>query len=160
MLLYNSFVLKRQRILALLFVAVGLANLLRAGMAIFVAPTLADWSLALPLPLLGGFYLLWGLAFTGTAVVIWRGRGLRLALPLAAAYQAGVWVLNLLGTRSAYHRSLWVRDLLLTGAFLGLVWQMSKWRMANSANVQIVQMSCGRSPDRSPNGHGQETGPS
>jgi len=119
-------VLKRQRILALLFAAVGLANLLRAWLAFFVVPALADWSLALPLPLLGGFYLLWGLAFTGTAVLIWQGHRLQLALSLAVMYQAGVWALNLLGTRSVYHRSLWVRDLLLTGAFLGLVWQMRK----------------------------------
>ncbi len=117
--------LKRQRILALLFVAMGLANLLRAWMAFAVTPALEGWNLSLPLPLWGAIYLLWGLAFTVLAVVIWRGQGLRLALPLAAAYQAGVWVLNLLGTRSAYHRSLWMRDLLLTGAFLGLVMWLS-----------------------------------
>ncbi len=134
MLLYNSLVLKRQRILALLFAAVGLSNLLRAGMAFVVAPALGGWNLSLPLPLWGVIYLLLGLAFTGTAVVIWRGHGLRLALPLAAAYQAGVWVLNLWGIRSAYHRSLWVRDLLLTGAFLGLVVWLSSGakRSANS----------------------------
>ena len=117
--------LKRQRILALLFAAVGLANLLRAWLAFAVAPALVEWNLSLPLPLWGVIYLLWGLAFTALAVLIWRGRGLHLALPLAAAYQAGVWALNLLGTLSTYHRSLWVRDLILTGAFLGLVMWLS-----------------------------------
>ena len=53
--------IKRWRILSILFLLVGLANLIRAGLRSYIAPALEDCDLSLPLPLLGGFYLLFGL---------------------------------------------------------------------------------------------------
>jgi len=93
-------------------------------MAPHVAPTLTNWSLSLSLKWLAAFYLAWGAAFVGAAfLVLWRARRdrqLRWVLPLAGSYQLALWVLALSTDRASYARSLWGRDLLLTGIFLGL----------------------------------------
>lgn len=122
---YNTAVMKRRRALLWLFLAVGLANLIRAALAPQVIPALAGWSLALPLYWLAALYLVWGVVFVGAAFAIgkatrqnqsWRG-----ALPLALGYQLALWALALGAYRASYARSLWGRDLVLTAAFLAMV---------------------------------------
>lgn len=122
--------MKRQRFLALLFLLVGVANFIRAGMVSYGAPALTEWNLSLPLWLLGGVYLTWGLVLSGLAVALWRKRALRLAFPLAVAYQASLWIIHLVSDRSDYARSLWGRDALLTAVFLAVV----AWLLTPSPN--------------------------
>lgn len=113
--------MKHLRWVAGLLLLVGVANLVRAGMAAYSAPVLAEWSLTWPWWLFGGLYLLWGVSLSGLAIALWRGQARRLGLPLAVAYQASLWLLHLLGDRSVYARSLWGRDLLLSALFLAVV---------------------------------------
>lgn len=109
--------------LALLFIAIGIANGLRAGMAVYVQPVLQDWTLSLPLPLLASVYGLFALLFTTLGIAFLYGKRLPLALPLVLIYQATVWLLHLLGDRSSYARALWGRNALLTALFLlGVAW--------------------------------------
>jgi hypothetical protein len=123
--------------LGIFFLILGVANLVRAGTAAYVTPVFqedAGWSLALPIEVLGGFYLFWGIAFIGVTVLTlfeqidWGrrkhsgGRGaVRRALIAAFAYQGTLWMLRLLAYRSTYARSLWARDGLLTMLFLAAV---------------------------------------
>lgn len=109
---------RKRRILALLFLLTGIANLIRGVLAFRVLSALEGWPLALPLPFLGTFYLLWGILLTGMAFLFEHSRALGLAFPLAVAYQAFLWILRLT-YRSGYARSLWLRDLVLTLIFLG-----------------------------------------
>jgi hypothetical protein len=122
-LLYNAVVLKKWRVIAIIIVwiAFGAANLLRAGMTVYIAPALAEYPPSLSLPLLGSVYGLWGIIFLVAAVIAWRRKSTGGALGLALAYQAVLWTMNLLAYRSTYARSLWPRDLLLTLIFLGFV---------------------------------------
>lgn len=113
--------MKHLRWVAGLLLLVGVANLVRAGMAAYSAPVLTEWPLAWPWWLLGGLYLCWGLGLSGLAVALWRGQARWLGLPVAVAYQASLWLIHLLGDRSAYARSLWGRDLLLSALFLAAV---------------------------------------
>jgi hypothetical protein len=107
-------------------------------MAAYVAPIFqkgaglrASWSLALPIEVLGGIYLFWGVAFVGVAVMIFlerdcwmrrkRGCGsVRRAFIAAVAYQGTLWALHL-AYRSTYAQGLWLRDGILTGVFLATV---------------------------------------
>lgn len=98
-----------------------MANLLRAGMAFYIAPALAEYPPSLSLPLLASVYGLWGVIFLVAAVIAWRRKSTSGALGLALLYQAVLWIMNLLGGRSGYARSLWPRDLLLTLIFLTLI---------------------------------------
>ncbi len=120
---------RRPWVLPLLFVAVGLANAVRAGMAWYVAPALMGQPLSVSLPLLGVFYGLWALLFVVAGAALWGGRGLRLALPLAGAYQLALWALRLLAGRSGYLRAVWARDALLSLGFLALA-AFFAWRAA------------------------------
>lgn len=122
---YNTPVVKRARTLMLLFLGVGIANLIRAAMAVHIAPVLEAWPVAFPLSGLAVFYLAWGVIFVGAAWHIWRGarEGAtpRSAFPLALTYQLGLWGVALFAYRASYARSLWSRDLVLTVAFLASV---------------------------------------
>ncbi|MGC9357455.1 MAG: hypothetical protein ACP5GX_06300 [Anaerolineae bacterium] len=109
---------RKRRILTLLFLLTGIANLIRGVLAFRVLSALEGWTLALPLPFLGTFYLLWGILLTGMAFLFEHSRALGLAFPLAVAYQGFLWILRLT-YRSGYARSLWLRDLVLTLLFLG-----------------------------------------
>lgn len=94
---------------------------MRAGMAVYIAPALEGLALSLPLPFLGGFYLLCGLCFLAAGLIYWWKKQQRFALVLALAYQSVLWILRLAADRSDYARSLWSRDALLTVAFLAIV---------------------------------------
>lgn len=122
-LLYNPSVLKQWRVLVIYIVWVifGAANLMRAGMSVYIAPALAEYPTSLSLPLLGAVYGLLGLIFLAAAIVTWRRKSTGGAPGLAVAYQVVVWIVKLIGYRSEYARSLWARDLLLTLIFLALV---------------------------------------
>lgn len=122
-MLYNAGVLKHWRVLILVIVWVifGTANLIRAGMAAYIAPALAAYPTSLSLPLLGAVYGLLGLIFLAAAIVTWRRKNTAGALGLAVAYQVILWIVKLIGYRSEYARSLWARDLLLTFIFLACV---------------------------------------
>ncbi len=108
----------RQRVLAAFFFILGLANLVRAGMIPYVASVLTDWPLTVPLPLLGGVYVLWGLLFAALGVLLWVGKAHRLAPPAAVGYQLTLWILHGLAYASTYARELWPRDAALTAGFL------------------------------------------
>lgn len=99
----------------------GAANLIRAGMSVYIAPALVEYPTSLSLPLLGAVYGLLGLIFVAAAIITWRRKSISGALGLAVAYQVVVWIIKLIGYRSEYARGLWLRDLLLTVIFLALV---------------------------------------
>jgi len=122
-LLYNPSVFKQWRVLAIsiVWVIFGVANLIRAGMSVYIASALVEYPTSLSLPLLGAVYGLLGLVFLAAAIITWRRKSTGGALGLAVAYQAVVWIIKLIGYRSEYARSLWPRDLLLTLLFLACV---------------------------------------
>jgi hypothetical protein len=122
-LLYNAVVHKKWRVMAIIIVWIvfGVANLLRAGMTVYIAPALAEYPPSLSLPLLASVYGLWGVIFLAAAVIAWRRKSTGGAFGLALLYQAVLWIMNLLGGRSGYARSLWPRDVLLTLIFLALI---------------------------------------
>ncbi len=107
--------------IVIVWIVFGAANLLRAGMTVYIAPALAEYPPSLSLPLLAGVYGLWGVVFLAAALIAWRRKSTGGALGLALAYQAMLWIISLISYRSEYARSLWPRDLLLTFIFLGLV---------------------------------------
>jgi len=99
----------------------GAANLIRAGMSVYIAPALVEYPTSLSLPFLGAVYGLWGLIFLAAAIITWRRKSTGGALGLAVAYQVILWIIKLIGYRSEYARSLWPRDLLLTLLFLACI---------------------------------------
>jgi len=122
-LLYNPSVLKQWRVLAICIVwaIFGVANLIRAGMSVYIAPALVEYPTSLSLPLLGAVYGLLGLMFLAAAIITWRRKSAGGVLGLAVAYQVVLWIIKLIGYRSEYARSLWPRDLLLTVIFFALI---------------------------------------
>ncbi len=108
-------------LISVVWVVFGAANLIRAGMAVYIAPALDGYVLSLPLPLLGSVYGLWGVIFIAAAVVAWRRQTTTGAFGLAVAYQVVLWTLNLVSARSGYARSLWPRDIFLTLVFLTFI---------------------------------------
>ena len=122
-LLYNPSVLKQGRviIISIVWVILGVANLIRAGMSVYIASALVEYPTSLSLPFLGVVYGLLGLIFLAVAIVTWRRKSTGGALGLAVAYQVVLWIIKLIGYRSEYARSLWPRDLLLTLLFLACV---------------------------------------
>jgi hypothetical protein len=99
----------------------GVANLIRAGMTLYIAPALEGRTLSVSLPFLGSVYGLWGVIFLVAAVIAWRRKSTGGALGLALFYQAVLWILHLVGDRSTYARSLWARDVLMTLVFLAFI---------------------------------------
>jgi len=76
----------------------------------------------------GGIYIGWGVALLGIGIGSLRlasVRSRRILRGSAAAYQLTVWIIHLVGDRSTYARSLWVRDLVLTILFLGVVFVLT-----------------------------------
>lgn len=116
---------KRWHWLILCLLVVGLANLIRAGVAFAYASSLQQWGTTIPLPWLGVVYAVLGLCFLACAAICWRTRGRCLAVALALFYQGALWLIRIFGDRSLYARGLWGRDLALTGAFLGLIFLLA-----------------------------------
>ncbi len=118
-------------ILALWWLFLGLANGVRAVLAFILTPALKSYHLSMPLPVIGGFYTLLGIASLALSLRLWRRRAQRWAFTAALVYQATTWAVRLLTTRSDYARNLWAWDLLLTAVFLGAMYVLSR-RMAQS----------------------------
>ncbi|MCU0519995.1 MAG: hypothetical protein MUF84_04805 [Anaerolineae bacterium] len=106
-------------LLLVLLVLVGGGNVIRG-----VTGWIASSSLAvnpIPLPVLSTFYLVWGGVFLALGIAVYRGMGRhghRVVVAVAVAYQTLVWIIRVVGERSSYARSLWLRELLFTGLFL------------------------------------------
>ena len=117
---------KQQRILVWFFLLVGLANLIRAYMAFYIAPALEGYALSVPLSALGGFYLGWGVLFGVIAIFFWLRRALTWAIPVAAIYQVMLWTFRIFAYRSDYARALWARDLVMAALFMAVVIVLSR----------------------------------
>jgi hypothetical protein len=111
-------------VLALLVLALGLANLARAALALRYASLLPDLPLTMPLAYLAATGGVWGLIFVGCAAGLARFRrwGRRATLAAVTLYEVHVWVNHFLFDASDYARQTWPRDLLLTLLLLALVW--------------------------------------
>lgn len=118
--------MKRRRILAALFLLMGLANLLRATLVPEVQTVVVPEMLSVPLAMLGTLYGLFGLGFTVLAVLLWLGRAGRWPLPFALAYQLVLWIVRFVGYCSPFARSLWARDLVLTVVFVFIVFILTR----------------------------------
>ncbi|MBL7063439.1 MAG: hypothetical protein ISS49_04425 [Anaerolineae bacterium] len=115
--------------LALLVLTLGLANLVRASLALRYAALLPDLPMTVPwayLAAMGGF---WGAVFIVCAVGLVRfcpwGRWATLAA--TTLYEAHAWANHLLFDVSDYARQTRPRDLLLTALLLALVWGLLNW---------------------------------
>ena len=118
-----------QWLLLILYGLVGLANVVRSVQAWIFSRVLTETSLALPV--LGGVYLVFGLIFLVSGMLYFRKPGRRtrwFARGLAVVYQVVVWLIQLIGDRSAYARRLWGRDLILTLVFLVFVFVVTESR--------------------------------
>jgi hypothetical protein len=111
-------------VLALLVLALGLANLGRAGGALRYASLLPDLPLTVPLAYLAAMGGFWGLVFVACAagLVRFRAWGRRATLAAVTLYEAHVWANHFLFDASDYARQTRPRDLLLTLLLLALVW--------------------------------------
>ena len=110
--------------LALLVLALGLANLVRMGVAlryVFLLPVLP---MTVPLEYLAAVGAFWGVVLTACAWGLLRFRrwGRRGTLAAVTLYQAHVWVNHLAFDASDYARQTWLWDLLVTALLLALVW--------------------------------------
>ncbi len=97
----------------------GAANALRGHLAWQVAPVLAG-QVSVSLPLIGFYYVMWGLIWAGLGLAVVRARALQLVLPLALGYQLMGWGIRWLYDRSDYAHALWGRDAVLSLLFLAL----------------------------------------
>jgi len=115
--------------LALLVLALGLANLGRAGLALRYAALLPDLPMTVSWAYLAAMGSFWGLVFISCAVGLLRFRpwGRWFTLAAATLYQVHVWVNHLLFDASDYAFQTRPRDMLLTVVFLALVWGMLNW---------------------------------
>ena len=115
---------KRVLALALLVLALGLANLIRGGVALRYASLLPGLPTTVPLEYLAAMGAFWGIALTVCAVGLARfcpwGRWATQAS--VTAYQIHVWINHLLFEASDYARQTRAWDLLLTVLLLALVW--------------------------------------
>lgn len=126
--------MKRRRILAVVFLLMGLANLLRAGLVPEALTVLEPEMLSLPLPLLGGLYGLFGLGFIVLAILSWLDRAEAWSFPFAVVYQLVLWIIRFIGYRSPFAQSLWARDLLLTLLFLVVVFVLNRTGQRRAKN--------------------------
>lgn len=110
--------------LALLVLALGLANLGRAGVALRYAALLPDLPMTVTWNHLVTLGVFWGVAFVACAVGLARfcpwGRWGTLAV--VTLYEIHVWINHLLFDANDYARQTRPRDLLLTLLLLALVW--------------------------------------
>jgi hypothetical protein len=111
-------------VLALLVLALGLANLARMGVALRYASLLPDLPTTVPLEYLAAMGAFWGGALTTCAVGLVRFRrwGRWGTLAAVTLYEAHVWVNHLLFDASDYARQTRGWDLLLTVLLLALIW--------------------------------------
>jgi hypothetical protein len=111
-------------VLALLVLALGLANLVRMGVALRYAFLLPVLPMSVPLEYLATVGAFWGVVLTACAWGLLRFRrwGRRGTLAAVTLYQAHVWVNHLAFDASDYARQTRLWDLLVTVLLLALVW--------------------------------------
>ena len=110
--------------LALLALGLGLANLVRGGVALRYASLLPELPTTVPLAVVAATGAFWGVAWITCAVGLARFRpwGQRGTLATASLYEINVWINHLLFDASDYARQARPWDLLLTALLLSLVW--------------------------------------
>ena len=111
-------------VLALLVLALGLANLVRMGVALRYASLLPNLPTTVPLEYLAGMGAFWGVALIACAVGLVRFRrwGRWGTLAAVTVYEAHVWVNHLLFDASDYARQTRGWDLFLTVLLLAIIW--------------------------------------
>jgi len=125
---------KRQRkwviALALLVLALGLANFIRMSVAIVYWTRLPQLPMRVSWAYLAGGGLFWGAAFGVSAVgLLWfRQWGRWATLVVVTVYEIYVWINHLLFDASVYARQTWLGDLVLTILLLVLVLGGLNWR--------------------------------
>jgi len=115
--------------LALVTLALGLGNLVRAAMALYHAARLPDLPMTVSwayLAAMGGF---WSVAFIICAVglILFRRWGRWLTLATVTLYEIHVWINHFLFDANDYAHQTRPRDLLLTLLLLVLVWTLLNW---------------------------------
>jgi hypothetical protein len=126
-------------VLALLVLALGLANLVRMGVALRYAFLLPVLPMSVPLEYLATVGAFWGVVLTACAWGLLRFRrwGRRGTLAAVTLYQAHVWVNHLAFDASDYARQTRLWDLLVTVLLLALVW--GSLHVRSVQNVFIAQ---------------------
>jgi hypothetical protein len=111
-------------VLALLVLALGLANLIRGGVALRYASLLPDLPTTVPMEYLAAMGAFWGVVLTVCAVGLLRFQpwGRWGALAAVTLYEVHVWVNHLLFDASDYARQTRPWELLLTLLLLTIVW--------------------------------------
>ena len=111
-------------VLALLVLALGLANLIRGGVALRYAFLLPDLPTTVPMEYLAAMGAFWGAVLTVCAVGLFRFRpwGRWGVLAAVTLYEVHVWVNHLLFDASDYARQTRSWELLLTLLLLATVW--------------------------------------
>lgn len=115
-------------VLGVLYALVGAANLVRGFLAFKLVPVFVDWSLALPLPLLGVVYFSCGVLFlTALIAIVWRfdDRARQFIRVSGIVYQAVIWMIHVVGDRSSYARARWPQDAVVTAGFLVIVFLLT-----------------------------------
>jgi len=117
------------RAVALLLLALGLANLGKAGVAVRYAARLPDLPMTTPWWYLVATGAFWGAVLVGCAVglMLLRPWGRWAALAAATLYEGHAWANHLLFDASDYARQTRARDLVLTALFLAFVWGTLNW---------------------------------
>ena len=143
--------------LALLVLALGLANLVRMGVAVRYAFLLPVLPMAVPLEYLAAVGAFWGVVLTACAWGLLRFRrwGRRGTLAAVTLYQAHVWVNHLAFDASDYARQTWLWDLLVTALLLALVWGSLHLRSVRSVFTRQAPHVVGGSVTANP-GEGRE----
>jgi hypothetical protein len=123
--------------LALLVLALGLANLVRMGVAVRYAFLLPELPMAVPLEYLAAVGAFWGVVLTACAWGLLRFRrwGRWGTLAAVTLYQAHVWVNHLAFDASDYARQTRLWDLLMTLLLLALVWGLLSLHSVQSVFV-------------------------
>ena len=139
--------------LAFLVLALGLANLARAGVALRYASLLPGLPMTVPLGYLAAMGAFWGVALTTCAFGLMRFRrwGRWGTLAAVTLYEMHVWVNHLLFDASDYARRTWPWALLLTLLLLALAWGLLSLRGVRTtlASPSLHGESGGTRPRRS-----------
>jgi hypothetical protein len=106
-------------------------NLARAVWALAQAEALADvsQSIAMPMQLLFGTSLIWGLVFGVCGLGLWRLSAWARVATLAAVtvFHGHIWFNHIVFDRSDYARQVWPFSLVHTLLILGVVWFFLNW---------------------------------
>jgi hypothetical protein len=115
--------------LALLVLALGLGNLVLAGMMLRYDALLPDLPMTVSLTYLAAMGGFWGLVFIVCTVGLMRFRpwGRWSTLAAVTLYEIHIWVNHLLFDANDYARQTRPRDLVLTLFLLALVWGLLHW---------------------------------